>query len=433
MPSTDTAAKGEDGKRWYALDNSAKIYSGSMSRSWASLYRLSVTLTEPVVPERLQQALEQVLPRFPLFRMSLHRGVFWPYLDETTSVPPRVEPDVANPCKRIDKKENHGYAFRVRYYQNRIALEVFHCLADGSGSLVFLKTLAAQYLRLSGHEIAVGDGVLDLLEPPHPEEMEDSLHRYARFDHIESRREAAAYRPRLTKEPPPTLHLVTGRVPLDRLSAAAKALGVTVTEYLAGQLCYAFYEQQLAEKPRRLKPVKVSIPVNMRRFYPSETLRNFSLFVNPGVDPRYGRYTREEIILQTHHFLRLNLNEKKLNAIMSANVGSEKNPVVRFVPLFIKNWALQFSYWYYGESRYSLAMSNLGAVRVSDSLRPYIRRFDFLIGPQRYLPHAATVIGYGNDVYITLTRTVKESVVERRFFTGLVQSGLPVTVESNDV
>ena len=420
-------------KKWYALDNSAKIYTGSMSRSWASVFRISVTLTETIDPRRLQQALEITLKRLPLFRMSLHRGMFWYYLDERVTAPPHVEADVQNPCKRIEKKENGGCMFRVRYYRDRIALEVFHSMTDGTGAITFLKTLAAQYLRLCGHEIGCGNGVLCCDDAPRPEEAEDSLRRYARFEHIESRREAAAYRPKLTREPRPYMHILTAKMSVAEVSAAAKAIGVSINDYLAAALCYALYEQQEEEAPRRKKPIKINIPVNMRRYYPSETLRNFSLFVNPGIDPRYGTFTFEETALQFHHFLRLHVHEKKLNAIMSANVGSEKNPIVRVLPLFIKDTALGLSYWMYGESRYSVSMSNLGSVQLPEDMRPYVRRFDFMLGPQRYLPHAAGVISYGDDLYLTVTRTAQEADVERRLFTALVKRGVAVRIESNEV
>ncbi|MEZ4627989.1 MAG: hypothetical protein R2912_07880 [Eubacteriales bacterium] len=44
--------------------------------------------------------------------------------------------------------ENDGFCMRVRYYHNRIAVEFFHVLTDGTGGQVFLQTLVAEYLRL---------------------------------------------------------------------------------------------------------------------------------------------------------------------------------------------------------------------------------------------------------------------------------------------
>ena len=42
-------------------------------------------------------------------------------------------------------------------------------------------------------------------------------------------------------------------------------------------------------------PVKVLIPVNLRKIFNSGTLRNFVLYASPSIDPRLGEYTFEEL------------------------------------------------------------------------------------------------------------------------------------------
>ena len=404
-------------KSWYRLDNSAKIYPAVRSRSWASMFRVSLTLGEPVDPEVLQTALEDTVRRIPTFCLSLHRGLFWYYLDASRQRP-LVEPDVANPCKKMEKGENGGYCFRVRYYRCRIAVELFHSIADGTGAMIFLKTLAGRYLQLRGYDVIPGGEMLDCTQEPTEDEMEDSHSKYAQFRHIESRREEKAYHPRML-------------LPVAQVHERAKALGATINEYLAGALCYAFYIRQKQEHNRREYPVKISVPINMRAFYPSKTVRNFALFVNPGVDPAYGEYTFEEIVQHIHHFMRLRLNEKYLNAVLSANVGSEKNAVSRAVPLFIKNFVMSMAYRLYGESRYSISFSNLGLTRVPPSMEPYVERFDFMMGAQRFNGHGACAVSYGDTLAINITSTVEETDIERLFFTELVKRGVHVRIESN--
>ena len=417
-------------KEWYKLDNSAKIYPAVMSREWAAVFRVSVTLKEPIQPEILQQALEDTVSRIPTFCLSLHRGVFWYYLDTNEHVP-HIEKDVANPCKKIDKQENNGYCFRVRYYRCRIAVELFHSLADGTGAMIFLKTLTARYLQKLGHTIPATDGVLDCDQIPTPAEMEDSHSKYARFQHIESRRESRAYHPRMTREPVHTLNIISGVMPVEQVHEKAKALGVTINEYLVGGLCYAFYLQQKQERNHHQYPVKVSVPINMRSYYPSETVRNFSLFVNPGMDPAYGDYSFEEIVLHVHHFMRLRLNEKYLNAVLSANVGNEKNVAMRAVPLFVKNIIMGLAYRLYGESRYTVALSNIGIVKVPKEMDELVERFDFLMGPPRFNYHGATAVSFHGNLIFTIVNVVEETSVERLFFTELVKRGVHVTIESN--
>lgn len=168
-PEKKRPGKGTD---WFDLDNSAKIYPAVRTRDWAAMFRVSVTLTEEIQPAVLQQALEDTVRRIPTFRLALHKGVFWFYLD-TNKWMPRVEADVNNPCKKINDLENGGYCFRIRVYRRRIALEVFHSITDGTGAMVFLKTLAARYLTLLGHPIPPGEGALSCDEPPREEELED--------------------------------------------------------------------------------------------------------------------------------------------------------------------------------------------------------------------------------------------------------------------
>ena len=177
--------------------------------------------------------------------------------------------------------------------------------------------------------------------------------------------------------------------------------------------------------------MKISVPINMRTFYPSETVRNFSLFVNPGVDPAYGDYTFEEMVMHIHHFMRLRLNEKYLNAVLSANVGNEKNPAMRIVPLFIKNFFMSLAYRLYGESRYSIGFSNLGMLKVPKDMEPFLERFDFLMGPPRFNSHGATAVSFHDKLVFSIISVVEETDIERLFFTELVKRGIPVTVESN--
>ena len=53
--------------RWDKLDNTAHLFPAIAGERMSNIYRISVTLTEMVDPELLQQALDIVLPRFDGF------------------------------------------------------------------------------------------------------------------------------------------------------------------------------------------------------------------------------------------------------------------------------------------------------------------------------------------------------------------------------
>lgn len=414
---------------WYKLDNAARIYPAIRSRKWSSVFRLSVTLAEPVQPVLLQQALGITLQRIPVFAVKMKPGLFWHYLERGREKP-LVQQDVADPCVRMFGGTDN-YLFRVRYYDRRIALEIFHSLTDGNGGLVFLKTLTAEYLKLCGHAIPATHGVLDTAEEPKPEETEDSFFRHANLNMLASRKEQRAYHVPGTDLPPHMVNIVTGRIPVDRVLAEAKKRGVTLTEYLAGAYLYVLYSIQKAEGRRLRKPVKLSIPVNLRRFYGSTTLRNFSSYVNASIDGRYGDYTFEEVVKHVHHFLRLEVTEKLLNARLASNVKAQMNPFLRATPLFVKNWALFMVFQFVGEAIFSSTMTNLGAIDVPDEMKPHVRHFDFMLGPPRYNKVGCAVASYDGTLSVTFTRTIRESFVEREFFSFLVRQGIPVKISSN--
>lgn len=417
---------------WYTLDNAAKIYPAIANGRWNPLFRVSVTLKEQIDPSRLQQALALTLPRFPHVRCRLRRGIFWYYFEDNPGTP-TVQEDVQNPCMAIHVRKNDHFRFRVRYHKNRIAIEIFHAITDGTGCLIFLKTLTAQYLRLGGADIPNGEGVLDCTQKALPEELEDSYKRYANLKIRRSRRESRSWHVPGTYEEAHTLHVTTGVLSAGAVVGAAKARHVTVTELLTAALVYALHHVQRTLDPKTHKEIKVSVPVNMRSFYPSQTLRNFSLFVNVGIDPRFGEFSFEETLHQVHHSLRREVTPKNLNSLMAVNVTSERNPVLRVVPLFVKKVSLILAFGMLGERQFTSTLSNLGLVKLPEAMNPFVERFDMVLGPPRTNRIVSTVMTFNDVMTINFTRDMMESYVERLFFKQLVAMGIPVKIESNQM
>ncbi|MDE6517234.1 MAG: alcohol acetyltransferase, partial [Acetatifactor sp.] len=287
---------------WYRLDLSAIVYPTLQRRDFSSVYRLSVLLREEVDPAVLQQAVDQVMPRFPPYKAAIRKGVFWRYLEPNNRPGPFVQPDVKNPCQPMHFKGNNRYLVRFYYYGRRIALEAHHSLGDGTGGMCLLMTVTAQYLRLKCQARIRPEGfVLDIGSQPDPEELEDAYMRYANARVCPPRPGEKTYRVRGTMEPFYTLNIVDGIMSVSQVIQVAKRYNATVTEYLNAVLIYALLQKQEQEKSRRQRPVKIAMPVNLRRFFPSKTLRNFITMIYPGVDPRLGDYTFPEIVEQVHH------------------------------------------------------------------------------------------------------------------------------------
>jgi NRPS condensation-like uncharacterized protein len=189
---------------------------------------------------------------------------------------------------------------------------------------------------------------------------------------------------------------------------------------------------QDTDTPRRRQlPVKISFPVDLRRLFPSRTLRNFSLVLHLGVDPRLGDYSLEDLCSSIYHQLLASATRQHMAGMIAANVEPQKIIALRLAPVFIKNFVMDLVYKSSGESGGSLNISNLGEFSLPASLQDRIDRVEFIIGPQRSYPNNCSVISCGGLTYINMIRNIRESELERRFFSRLVDLGLEVTIESN--
>ena len=418
--------------RWMKLDNAAKIYPAAKRRNWNNFFRISATLTEPVDVAVLRSALDVTARRFPSIAVRLRRGMFWYYLEQIPHSP-AIQEEKSCPLAHVPFHEVRQCAFRVLVYHNRFAVEFFHALTDGTGGLTFFKTLLAEYLSQKyGLTIPAGDGVLGRLEEPDAEELEDSFLRYA--GNIKaSRKEATAWHLTGTPEKDGFKDLVTLMIPAPALKECAKAHGVTVTELLCAAMMQAICQLQAEKVPQRRlrKPVKVLLPVNLRSLFPSKTLRNFASYITPEVDPRMSDYTFDEICAAVHHRMGLENNPQTMRAKFAANVASEQSPLLRVMPLFIKNLAMKAVFDTVGECKSCLCLSNLGVVRLPEVMAPYVARMDFIIGVQAKAPHNCGVLTWNDTVYINCIRSIREPELELHFYRVLHQLGLPVKVESN--
>ncbi len=416
-------------KQWYPLDNAANIYPVIEYKGWTSMFRLTVVMQSQVKREALQAALDKMRSRFPGFYVRLRRGAFWYYLEEL-EIRALVEDDTLNPCEPIAKKE---LPFRVKVHNNRISCEFAHVVCDGSAGLVFTKTLLAQYLREQGINVPVKNGILDLCEEPNEEELEDSFSRFSRVKGRLPRHEPQAYHISGTPLHTGMRVITTGELSVKEAIALARAHKVSLTEYLTATLIYVIYSMQTAQLQARLRPIRVSVPVNLRKYYPTKTLRNFSQYLNPGIDPNFGVFSFEETLLQVHHYFRFMFTEKNLNARISQNVSAAQNIALRVIPLFLKKLSIRLVYELTGEAVFTTVLSNLGSVELPEVMRPYVRRIDLVLCTARKNALECAVASVDDVLSITFTRIIAEPYVERMFFKALVGQGLHVLVESNQV
>ena len=342
-----------------------------------------------------------------------------------------VREDYAYPVAFMSSRELRQNCLRILYYRSRIAVEFFHSLTDGRGGSVYLLSLTARYLELRyGISVPRDNTILRPDDPPTLEELEDSfLHNAAEV--AAGRKEAYSYRLHGTKEARGFRHLTTGVVKTQALLDAARSRKVSVTAFLAAVMAQSVMEIQALERPRRRqKPVKITIPVDLRRLFDSSTLRNFSLVLNVGADPRYGDYTIDELCQSIYHQLNAGATSQNMAGMIAANVQPQQITALRLAPVFLKNIVMDCIYRA-SERCGSLNLSNLSVLSLPAVMQPYVERMEFIIGPQRSYPNNCSVLSCGGNTYINMIRSIRESELERRFFSKLVALGIPVSIESN--
>lgn len=429
--------KGSESKKkqtadWYRMDLSAVVYPTLQRRDFSSVYRLSVVLKDKVEPDLLQKAIDLSMNRFPTYKVAIRRGLFWRYLEPNNRPGPFLQEDIKNPCMPMPFRSNNRYPIRFYYHENRIAFEAHHSLGDGTGAMHVLQTVTAVYLRLKGHKIGNGGFVLDIDAEPDKDELEDSYIKYARDSKLcPPRIEEKAYRVRGTKEPFYTLNIIDGIMSSRQVKEVAARYHVTITEYLNAVLLYALQKKQESDAPYRLRPVKIAMPVNLRQFFPSITLRNFITMIYPTIDPRLGEYTFEEIVKQVHHYMRYHINDKFLRADITRNYSTRANALIRIVPLFIKDIVVREYYRMVQDKNSSAGLTNMGVAKVNEDMKAYIERIDIYMGQPFSTRTNCAIISYEDILTINFASSIKESDVERYFFTKLIQDGIHVKIESN--
>ncbi len=419
--------------RWMKLDNAAKIYPAARTRDWSNVFRLSADLFEDIDVPTMQNALDITVRRFPSVAVRLCKGAFWYYLEEINSAP-TVQDELAYPVAGMSASDLRKCALRVIVYKNKVACEFFHSLTDGNGGILFLKTLLAEYLEMKhGIKIPYTCGVLDRREEPCEAELEDSFLKYTGNVSM-SRKEPDAYKLRGTREPGGIKHALTFTMPTSQVHAAAKSYNVSITAFLCAALMQAIIEIQEKKVPKisKRKQVKILLPVNLRKMFPSVTLRNFVLYITPYVDPQMGEYTFEEICRTVYHQMGMELTPKRMCARFTTNVNSEKYLIIKVMPLFIKNFVMKMVFNAVGERKSCLTLSNLGAAQIPDEMKPYVERFDFVLSPPASTPYNAGVVSYGDDMILTFTRNTKEPELEEHFTSVMKRLGISMKVESND-
>lgn len=420
---------------FYQPDNSAIFTAAVTSFTGPFVFRLSCELKAAVDVSVLQTALEKTARRFPYFFVSLKRGVFWHYLDPVKRRP-LVERENRFPCEPLHHFR-HKPLCRVSAFGRSISCEFHHAVTDGTGAIIFLKALITEYLTGMGvphdRDSARVIDSIDIDQPPAPEEWEDSYKRYFKKEAALPEKAQRAFvipGSRLDQGYRATVFTL----PLPDCLAKAKEYKATLTELMTAVYMAALQElyfDSLATGLPRVPNIAVQVPVNLRRLYPSITMRNFFLFASPSLDLRLGRWEFNDIVERVHHQMRLGVTRMELYRQMRRNVGGEKNPLGRGMFLPIKQMYLRLMNRLLNTSAYTGSISNLGAVNLPAEFVPYVERFLFLPARNDAMGANVTLLSWQDSLVLGVGSSVEDNALERTLARILKTIGLQAAAETN--
>lgn len=413
--------------RWEKLDNTAHLFPVIAGEQMSNVYRISVSLTERIVPELLQKALDIVLPKFDGFNMRLRRGIFWHYFEENGKQAPVVTEEAAYPCQFIRANKNSSYLFRVTYYKYRINLEVFHVLTDGMGGMNFLRELTYQYLRLLHPELKAQDN----FDCDTSLSREDSFLKNYRKSSSKQYRTQRALLIKGDRFRKGELGVMHGYMKIAELKKVCRTYGSSINEYLVAAYIWSVYTEYLNRQNTSV-PVRVAVPVNLRPYFDSITTKNFFVMISAEFFSDREDYTFQEVLDCVKESLRNQMDREHLERIFSYNVSNQRNLFLRLMPLPIKELAMRAVY-----TRSALAntttISNIGIIEVSETYRPYIEQFHAFMTLSVGQHIRCTVCSYQDTLVFSFSYDLVDMSVQRGFFRQLTADGVHVEIESNGV
>ncbi|MHA1211558.1 MAG: hypothetical protein ACTSSH_03765 [Candidatus Heimdallarchaeota archaeon] len=410
------------------MDLAGKIFHLVSTPKIPCVYRFWATMKDKVDRELLQQALENIMPRFPYFQVKVSWGFFWNKWRMVSDVP-KVRQELEYPCQYIPIRDRHTFPYRIISNDNQIIIEFNHSLTDGYGSLIFLKALVSEYLVLKGHKVKDWGDTFRPDQKPSVDEVEYSYRENYKLGIPKIPKIYKAFHLQQLRMKKGISIVTNGKVDVKEILKLSKEKKVTLTEFLTAVYIEVLQDImfELSEKKKRrrgkrrsIRPVRIMLPIDVRKHFKSKTMRNFTAFMFPGIDPRLGRFDFEEIIQQVHYYQSMNMNPKSIQQQISFYTGLAVSPLVGIIPNFLKLMVIKPVYKHMGES--------LGKASMPEELQDEVIDIQVLPMYHPYFKSGIGLLTFNDILNINFVRNIKENVVEEQFFNKLRELGLKVQV-----
>ena len=419
-------SKKKEDLSWRRLDNYAKLFPLASTKRYSSVFRISITLKEKIDPNILEKAVNKALVKFKLFKVRMRRGFFWYYFENNTkSVVIEEEHDY--PCKYIDLPANNDYLFKITYFENKINLDIFHCLTNGNNALHFLKEITYNYIDIVHfNNKSFGSSVERKINYNSVDSYSQNFNKKLKGEGKGER----AYILTGRKLIPGVVGVTHEYIDAIKLKEIAKENNATITQFLTAVLIYSIYEEQ-KKSNKKDRPIKISVPVNLKKYFPSKTISNFFSYIDVNVYANKEK-TFENILEAVKKQFEIKLKEEELLKTIAKNVKLGINPFLRLIPLFIKKKVVQIAYK--ERRKYNTTtLSSIGRIGFVAEYKKFIDKVYFLIAPETVEKIKCTACCVDNIVIFSITSVIENKNVENNIKAFLEEREIKVEIEGNGV
>ena len=393
--------------KWRKLDNAALAFPLVTGKNDTRVFRFYCQLKEEVNGEILQAALDQTMEKYSLFQAVLRKGLFWFYL-EHRDIRAVVKPETEPPCSRLYIPDKKSLLFQVTYDKNRSNFEVFHALTDGTGAMHFLQELVQNYLILA-HPQENLPHIESTEEITHGDKEEDSFSQYYSSDTPKDKeKKETAVKLKGEKLVHSDMHITEVAFSVKDIHQKARSYGVSITVLLTAMMLCSIREE--IPKNQQKRPVTLMIPVNLRNYFPSQSMANFFGWIEVGY--KFSDTTTFEKVLESmKQQFEQELVKEKIAMHMSGYVRIEKNLFVRVVPLEIKKYFLMIGA-NLGSRSITAVYSNIGIIRLPEEYREYIQHFGIFASTNSLQMCSCS---YGDEMVLGFTSKIPDDSIQRNF------------------
>lgn len=378
------------------LDTTALVHTARMNDKSINAYRISITMDHIIVPEMLQQAVDNIIQRYPMICCRMVEDGYWFYSEGLDSL--KVMPDIMGILGSINHKNVYQQAVNIIYSEDKFIFEAFHSVTDGHGAFTFINALLGEYMRLNGN--------------PHPEfiyhglpsegEFEDSFVKFGDADSFPEKlvkvSNAFAFEKKDSSVP---VSFTTFRLNIRQMKALAKSYRCTLNELLLVMV----YNTIFTFDSSAGKDVVIAVPINLRNKFRSNSLRNFFHLAKIVLRKQQKEDYVQEMIKEIRYQLHLQNNRDYLHRAITWMARLQTSFIMKISPLWLKNIMINTGDRL-GYDKSCMTVSNLGDLSyMLPSVAENIRFIDIMLSPRANSRYNCCISSIGDYMNVTFTHS----------------------------